>query len=132
MSEQTLKLIIHDVTEDGDDVILLDLRAEDGADLPEFRAGAHIDICADNGIVRQYSLCNNSSERHRYLVAVLLANPSRGGSQWIHDYAAPGKLLTVSAPRNHFAVDESAEHSVLVAGGIGVTPILAMAEELER
>ena len=80
MSEQTLKLIIHDVIEDGNDVILLDLRAEDQSDLPEFSAGAHIDICADNGITRQYSLCNASHERHRYLVAVLLASPSRGCS----------------------------------------------------
>ena len=63
MSEQTLKLIIHDVIEDGNDVILLDLRAEDQSDLPEFSAGAHIDICADNGITRQYSLCNASHER---------------------------------------------------------------------
>lgn len=131
MSEQTLKLIIHDVIEDGNDVILLDLRAEDQSDLPEFSAGAHIDICADNGITRQYSLCNASHERHRYLVAVLLASPSRGGSEWIHQYAGKGKTLTVSAPRNHFALQPDAEHSVLIAGGIGVTPVLAMAHELE-
>ncbi|MDK2776854.1 MAG: PDR/VanB family oxidoreductase [Pseudomonadota bacterium] len=131
MSESTSELTVHDVTEDGRDVVLLDLRAADGSELPPFTAGAHIDIHTGNGLIRQYSLCNSSQERYRYLVAVALARPSRGGSEWIHQQLKTGSRVTIGGPRNHFALDNTATHSVLVAGGIGITPILAMAMELE-
>jgi len=131
MSETTSELTVHSIKEDGDKVILLDLRGSDNRELPAFTAGAHIDIHTTDGLVRQYSLCNDSRERNRYLVAVLLAEPSRGGSAWIHNSLHPCDKVTIGGPRNHFALNHQAPHSVLIAGGIGITPILAMALELE-
>lgn len=131
MSDLIRELTLHEIAEDGKDVLLLDLRAPDGSDLPPFSAGAHIDIHTGDGLIRQYSLCNSSSERHRYLVAVLLARPSRGGSAWIHQHLKAGSRVRVGGPRNHFALEPEAPHAVLIAGGIGITPILAMAMELE-
>jgi vanillate O-demethylase ferredoxin subunit len=80
-------------------------------------------------LVRQYSLCNFPGESHRYQIAVLKDAQSRGGSVAMHAMAV-GHLLRISDPKNHFALAHSAKHSVLVAGGIGITPILCMAERL--
>lgn len=102
-----------------------------GASLPAFSAGSHIDVHLPNGMVRSYSLCNSSDERHRYVVAVARDVNSRGGSSYMHDGLKIGQVLKVSAPRNHFALDESADHTVLVAGGIGVTPLWCMVQRLE-
>jgi vanillate O-demethylase ferredoxin subunit len=82
------------------------------------------------GVVRQYSLCNDPAEDHRYLIAVLRDAASRGGSAAVHDQVAEGQVLTISAPKNHFALAREATHSLLLAGGIGVTPVLCMAERL--
>lgn len=101
----------------------------DGAPLPAFEAGAHVDVHVGEGLVRQYSLCNAPGETHRYLIGVLRDPASRGGSQAMHERIECGARLTISAPKNHFGLVE-APHSVLLAGGIGVTPILAMAESL--
>lgn len=102
----------------------------DGAALPPFTAGAHIDLHLPNGLVRQYSLCNPQDERHRYVVGIKRDPASRGGSSHAHDHLKVGTVLDVSAPRNHFALHEEATHTVLVAGGIGVTPIACMAQRL--
>jgi vanillate monooxygenase ferredoxin subunit len=83
-----------------------------------------------DGPVRQYSLCNAPGERHRYLIAVLRGAASRGGSIGMHERVREGDTITIGWPRNHFPLHEEAHHSVLLAGGIGVTPILAMAERL--
>lgn len=101
----------------------------DGAPLPPFEAGAHIDVHVGAGQVRQYSLCSAPHETHRYLIGVLRDAASRGGSQAMHDTVQVGSVLTIGAPRNHFQLVE-APRVLLVAGGIGVTPILAMAEAL--
>jgi vanillate O-demethylase ferredoxin subunit len=101
----------------------------DGAALPPFGAGAHIDVHLPNGLVRQYSLCNAPGETHRYLIGVLRDAASRGGSQSMHDDVDAGTVLTISAPKNHFPL-VAAKRTLLLAGGIGVTPILAMAETL--
>ncbi|WP_322056366.1 PDR/VanB family oxidoreductase [Paraburkholderia sp. J63] len=98
-------------------------------ELPPFEAGAHIDVHLPNGIVRQYSL-TNPQERHRYVIGVNRDAASRGGSVHMHDALALGTRLTIGVPRNHFPLDEAAGHSVLVAGGIGITPLLAMARRL--
>jgi vanillate O-demethylase ferredoxin subunit len=100
-----------------------------GTELPAFEAGAHIDVHLKDGLVRQYSLCNPPTERHRYQIAVLRDPSSRGGSTAMHDDIEAGHVITISAPKNHFPL-EPATRSVLFAGGIGVTPILAMAEAL--
>ncbi|GGF70716.1 PDR/VanB family oxidoreductase [Alteromonas lipolytica] len=130
MDYQTLEVTVFDVWEDGEAVKLFDLRAADGSALPPFAAGAHIDITTPDAI-RQYSLCNEPAETHRYVVGVALAEASRGGSSWLHSEVQPGKRLTIGLPRNHFPVLKGAHHSVLIAGGIGVTPLLAMVYELE-
>jgi len=101
-----------------------------GKTLPPFEAGSHVDVHVPGGKVRQYSLCNPDAERHRYLIAVMRAEPTRGGSKAMHDVVNEGDLIEVSAPRNRFPLVQSAKRSLLVAGGIGVTPILCMAERL--
>jgi len=106
------------------------VHAEDGQPLPPFGAGAHIDVHLPGGITRQYSLCNDPRESHRYLIGVLRDASSRGGSRALHADIAEGSLLRISAPRNHFALQQDATRSLLLAGGIGVTPILSMAERL--
>ena len=111
------------------DICSLELVALDGSALPAFSAGSHIDVQLPGGITRQYSLCNNG-ESHRYVVSVLRDPASRGGSQAVHDQVQEGDQITISAPRNHFALAHDAKQHLLLAGGIGVTPILCMAERL--
>jgi ferredoxin-NADP reductase len=102
----------------------------DGAPLPAFEAGAHVDLHLPNGLVRQYSLCNAPHETHRYVVGIKRDPASRGGSAFIHEQLRVGTLVDLGGPRNHFALHEEAAHTVLVAGGIGVTPIACMAQRL--
>ena len=116
---------------EAEDIASFELRRPDGEPLPAFSAGAHIDVQAGEGLVRQYSLCNDPAERHRYVIGVLREAVSRGGSAALHDQVAEGDILHVSEPRNLFPL-ACGEHALLLAGGIGVTPILCMAEQLER
>jgi vanillate O-demethylase ferredoxin subunit len=111
------------------DICSLELTSASGESLPPFSAGAHIDLHF-GGFVRQYSLCNSPLESHRYQVAVLRDPQSRGGSAAIHDGLAANQTLHISAPRNHFSLVHGAPHSLLLAGGVGITPILSMAERL--
>lgn len=130
MAEQQLKAWVHTLRHEAQDTLSVELRPVQGDVLPAFEAGAHIDLHLPNGMVRSYSLCNDSTERHRYVVAVLKDRASRGGSRCVHEQLRIGTELTISAPRNHFPLHEAASHSVLVAGGIGITPILCMARSL--
>ncbi|MGS1109357.1 PDR/VanB family oxidoreductase [Achromobacter anxifer] len=114
---------------EADDIISLELQALDGGVLPPFEAGAHIDVHIAPGIVRQYSLCNAPSERHRYVIGILRDPQSRGGSVAIHERLQPGSVVEVGAPRNHFSL-KAGVPSLLIAGGIGITPMLCMAETL--
>jgi vanillate monooxygenase ferredoxin subunit len=109
-----------------------ELTAVDGAPLPAFSAGSHVDVQLPGGLTRQYSLCNDAAETHRYLIAVLRDPASRGGSSAMHDHVHEGDVLQISAPRNHFPLAHGARRHLLLAGGIGVTPILCMAERLSR
>jgi vanillate O-demethylase ferredoxin subunit len=117
--------------QEADGICSFELVPVEGAALPSFRAGAHIDVQVPAGPVRQYSLCSDPQERGYWRIGVLRDSASRGGSSGMHDAAQVGTVLKVSAPKNLFALAE-APHSVLVAGGIGVTPILAMAQQLHR
>jgi vanillate O-demethylase ferredoxin subunit len=99
--------------------------------LPPFSAGAHIDVHAAPGLVRQYSLCNDPGETHRYVIGVLRDAKSRGGSLAMHALQE-AQVVAISHPRNHFALTEEAPHSLLLAGGIGITPLLSMARRLHR
>ncbi|TBU91963.1 PDR/VanB family oxidoreductase [Phytopseudomonas dryadis] len=98
--------------------------------LPAFEAGAHIDLHLPNGLVRQYSLANAPHQRDHYLLCVKREPGSRGGSEFIHSQLAVGCQLQVSPPRNAFPL-RLAEHCLLVAAGIGITPLLSMAETLQ-
>ena len=94
------------------------------------QAGAHIDLHLADGLIRSYSLIN-PGERHRYVVAVSLDPASRGGSRFVHEKLRVGQVIQIGGPRNHFPLVETAPHSVLVAGGIGITPVLAMLQRLD-
>lgn len=102
-----------------------------GAPLPAFSAGSHLSVHIGPGLIRQYSLCNDPRETHRYLIGVLRVDRSRGGSQAMHALRE-GRLIHISGPRNHFPLVPNAGRTLLLAGGIGITPILSMAEELAR
>src|SRR5690606_25728479 len=119
------------VKDEADDVISVELRPKATVNFPAFTAGLHIDLHLPNGMVRSYSLANNCEERHRYVVGVLKDRASRGGSRCVHEQLRVGMCITISAPRNNFPLHEEASHSVLVAGGIGVTPMMCMARRLK-
>lgn len=123
---------INEVRWDTDTVLRFELRPMSGNEFPEFTAGAHIDLHLPNGLARSYSLLNSQNERHRYVIAVALASPSRGGSRQLHDNVRPGDRLMISGPRNLFPLDETANRTILLAGGIGVTPMLSMAKRLQE
>lgn len=113
-----------------EDICEFELVASDGTALPPFSAGAHIDVHLPGNLIRQYSLCNAPSERHRYQIAVLKDPASRGGSASMHDDIQVGDRLSISDPRNLFPLTGGAPSALLFAGGIGITPILSMAEHL--
>ncbi|WP_332317166.1 ferredoxin reductase [Delftia lacustris] len=112
------------------DICSFELVAVDGQGLPAFSAGSHVDVQVSEGVTRQYSLCNDPAESHRYVIAVLKDPNTRGGSKAMHERVQPGDVLTISPPKNHFPLAHGASRSLLLAGGIGVTPILCMAERL--
>lgn len=107
-----------------DDLVVLELVPVSPAVLPAWEAGAHIDLLLPSGFVRQYSLCGTDDSRWR--IAVLREVDSRGGSSWLHEEAHPGTTLGVAGPRNHFAFEPSEAPVLMIAGGVGVTPILPM------
>jgi vanillate O-demethylase ferredoxin subunit len=126
----TLRVRVAAKAQETPDICTFDLVPAEGESLPVFTAGSHIDVHVPGGLIRQYSLCNAPHERHRYVIGVLRDTASRGGSQAMHTQVTVGSVLTISAPKNHFALAEDAQRSVLLAGGIGVTPLLCMAEAL--
>lgn len=127
-----LNAFVHTLKFEAQDILSLELRPMTGKDFPAFEAGSHIDLHLPNGIVRSYSLLNDCRERHRYVVAVLKDKASRGGSRAVHEQLRIAMPLQISEPRNNFKLVETAAHSVLVAGGIGITPILSMVQRLHQ
>ncbi|WLI04501.1 PDR/VanB family oxidoreductase [Pseudomonas sp. FP597] len=115
---------------EADGVCSFELTPTAGIELPAFTAGAHVDVYVAPGLIRQYSLCNPPQERSRYLIAVLQEPTSRGGSKAMHAGVTEGSSVQIGAPRNLFELDMGASHYLLFAGGIGITPILAMAYSL--
>jgi ferredoxin-NADP reductase len=113
------------------DVLQLVLAPVHEAKLPDWEAGAHIDIHLPSGLSRQYSLCGDSSDTTSYTVCVLREPNGRGGSVEVHDTVAVGAELTIAGPRNHFEL-VAAPRYLFLAGGIGITPIKAMVDEAER
>jgi tetrachlorobenzoquinone reductase len=125
-----LNLRVKSTTWEAPNILSYELCSTDGKELPAFTAGAHIELKLPNGLMRSYSLINSQSERHRYVIAVQKDRMSRGGSKWIHQNLRAGELLAINGPRNNFALDETSEKSIFIAGGIGVTPMLSMIERL--
>ena len=113
-------------------IVEITLEALPGQVLPAFDAGAHVDLHLPGGVVRPYSLCNDPAEHHRYVFGVLREPASRGGSQAVHEALQVGQLLQAGAPRNNFGLHAGPAPALLLAGGIGVTPLLAMARQLAR
>jgi ferredoxin-NADP reductase len=123
-----LKLRVAAITRLTDRIKMFELRAVEG-ELPAFDPGAHIELTTANGIARNYSIANDPSERHRYVIAVLRESGGLG-SNWMHDSVVPGTALIAKGPCNGFELDESAGAYVLLAGGIGITPLRSMAFRL--
>ena len=118
------------ITYAAEQVHLYELRPVSGTSVPPFTAGAHVDLHLPNGLVRQYSIANAQDERHRYVLGVKRDAAGRGGSRFLHDELRVGAVVEVGGPRNNFPLVEAAAHSVLIAGGIGVTPIVSMVARL--
>ena len=115
--------------ETAEDVMAFQLEAVSGL-LPTAQPGAHLDVHLPTGSTRPYSLTNASGVQAHYVIGVRREPESRGGSAWLHDTLGEGDELTITAPRNNFPLRRDATRTVLVAGGIGITPLLAMAETL--
>jgi vanillate O-demethylase ferredoxin subunit len=130
--QSKLSLLVRQIRFEASGINSYELVHPQGEELPPFCAGAHIDIILPNGMVRQYSLCNSPADRHRYVIAVLRDEKGRGGSKALHDALRVQDLATVSSPRNNFALVPDARKVILLAGGIGVTPLKAMAHALEN
>lgn len=127
---ELLEVVVDSVRDETVDIKSLVVKSPSGDPLPAFEAGAHIDVITGNGLRRSYSIASDPADRSSYLLGVLREPESRGGSIWIHENIKPGDRLQITKPLNNFPLDHSAPFHVLIAGGIGITPILAMAREL--
>src|ERR1700761_6390044 len=130
--DRTLRLLVRQIRFEGRGINSYEFVDPEGAALPPFTAGAHIDVHLGDGFVRQYSLSNSPRERHRYVIAVLRDEAGRGGSKALHEGLRVQDRVRVSRPRNNFELAADAKKVILIAGGIGVTPLKAMAHQLEE
>lgn len=120
------RVLLRSMTAEAVGVVSLLLEPTGGEVLPDWAPGSHIDLVLPDGSTRQYSLCGAPGDRG-YRIAVLLEAESTGGSSWVHRTARVGESLVVRAPRNHFQLEDAAGYT-FIAGGIGITPLLAMTE----
>jgi tetrachlorobenzoquinone reductase len=127
-----LEVRVHALRYEGEGIMSFELRAPDGGDLPPFTAGAHIDVKMPGALRRSYSLTNPQTEADRYVITVHRDPASRGGSRYLCDTVRPGDRLNVLPPSNSFPLNESAERTVLIGGGIGITPLWCMIQRLEQ
>ncbi|MFF3504430.1 PDR/VanB family oxidoreductase [Streptomyces sp. NPDC003247] len=128
--EQRLELLVRRMTWEADGVLSVELADPAGKPLPAWTPGAHLDVHV-GGLVRQYSLCGDPADGSSYRIAVLDEPASRGGSRHVHTKLRPGQRVATAGPRNHFVLEPAGSY-VFVAGGIGITPILAMARQADR
>jgi len=132
MSDDALRsVVVAKKTIEANSMFSFELVASDGSELPAFSAGSHIDVTIPGGLVRQYSLANSEGDRHRYIIGVYKDPNSRGGSKAMHDVVKEGDELQVSLPRNRFRVPRNTKRALLIARGIGVTPMLSIADRLK-
>jgi vanillate O-demethylase ferredoxin subunit len=129
---KTCQVRVHSITYQGEDINAYEVVSPSSQPLPAFTAGAHIDLYFRDGRIRQYSLCNDPVERHRYVFAVQREVHGRGGSKAIFDKVHVGRTLVISEPRNNFSLAPDAKRHLLIAGGIGITPIMSMVHALSR
>ncbi len=125
-----IEVLVKSISDEAEGIRSFVLAPPAGTVLPAYAAGSHIDVHISQGLVRQYSLCAAGVEPSNYTIAVKREPRSRGGSRFMHEELAVGSTLKIGAPRNNFPLDEQADHSILLAGGIGITPIIAMADRL--
>jgi ferredoxin-NADP reductase len=125
-----LEVVVTGARRAGTDVLILDLERSSGGALPEYTPGSHIALRCGPGLVRHYSLCGPLRSPRFYRVGIKLERKSRGGTAWIRDRAKLGATLSISAPRNNFKLVQWASDYLFIAGGIGITPILPMLEQL--
>ncbi|MEU9823281.1 PDR/VanB family oxidoreductase [Pseudonocardia alni] len=121
--------VVRQLRLESDTVVSVELERVDGAPLPAWAPGAHIDLRLPNGHVRQYSLCGPRTPGANYRIGVLREEASSGGSEYVHTFLRPGQRVGIGAVRNHFEL-QPAPHHVFIAGGIGITPIYAMIDSL--
>lgn len=131
MEEHSIKVHLDAIRFGARDINIYEFVRLDGSPFPPVSAGSHIDLNLPSGMVRQYSLIEAAADARRLMIGVKLDANSRGGSSYIHNSLRVGSTLTISSPRNNFPLQESASHSVLFAGGIGITPIWCMWRRLK-
>lgn len=129
MNSELIDVEVVNKSSEAEGIVSVELAATNGQLLPTFTPGAHIDLILANGLIRQYSLFEHSARPARYKIAVLREPESRGGSEYVHQNLTVGSTLQISAPRNHFELVPAKKY-LLLAGGIGVTPIMCMAGKL--
>ncbi|WP_044874460.1 PDR/VanB family oxidoreductase [Pseudomonas sp. LFM046] len=126
------ELVVLAIKDEANNIRSFELALGDRGDLPVVEAGAHLAVHLSNGLTRQYSLFDAPGIKNSYRVAVLKDPQSRGGSQYLHEQVKVGDKLSVSGPFNNFPLSPNSASALLIAGGIGVTPILSMAHHLHR
>jgi vanillate O-demethylase ferredoxin subunit len=132
MSEDALRsVVVAKKNLEASNLLSFELVDPEGSELPAFSAGSHIDVTLPGGLVRQYSLCNSETDRHRYIIGVWKDPNSRGGSTLMHNGVMEGDVLQVGLPRNRFRVPRHIKRALLFARGVGVTPILSIADHLK-
>lgn len=127
---ETIDVVVDRVEQVATDVVSLVLVRADGGDFAPWQPGAHVDVHLDEDLIRQYSLCSSPRDLSHLRIAVLRVPDSRGGSVAVHDRVTKGMRLTISAPRNNFALMESRKY-LFLAGGIGITPVVPMVESAQ-
>lgn len=132
MASDSLEVRIARIVQEAEGIKLFELVDPQGGPLPPFTAGAHVIVQLGAGLDRQYSLANDPQERHRYVIAVLRDPASRGGSIHMHEALVEGQTLRIGPPQNHFPLAAEGTRHLLIAGGIGITPMRAMVHALSR
>src|SRR6185312_6164949 len=125
MNEDFFDVEVRSIQRESSNVVSLELEHPLGEELPEWEAGAHVDVLLPNGLLRQYSLCSERSSRSAWRLGILREPEGRGGSAYVHDMLRPGTKIQVRGPRNNFVLAPAGSY-LFIAGGIGITPILPM------
>jgi reductive dehalogenase len=125
-----LRVVVSKVEKMTPDITKYEFRALDGGELPAWEAGAHLDVVVAPEFLRQYSMSGDPADRSVYQIGVLREDQGRGGSKLLHRIFTEGRKVFISRPINHFPLDETAEKSFLMGGGIGITPLIAMGHRL--